>query len=633
MASKILELYRQHCLQLITAALQKVVGRPPTLVTDADQFQKQVIDPAWQALPLPLRLQGRLKLRWDDFLLEGRKEVFRAADGKLTLKPDAAARLEALAQRLFGETASARSMASPAAAATAAGTTVGLGIDLGTTCSAVAHLDAQRRPVSIPNTAGDLLTPSVVLFKEEGTAVGREAVQAAVTQPHRVADGAKRDLGSRAYRRRINGDYLPPEVITSLILRHLRANAERRLGAARKAVIAVPACFDEARRRATMDAGRLAGLEVLDILNEPMAAALAHGYRLGLLAPDGKAAAAGPRRVLVFDLGGGIFDVTVVEIEGRAFRALATGGDVALGGKDWDDQLLAYAAERFKARHREDPRHDLASLQQLAQAAEAAKEALSEHAQAAIHVNHRGTPMVVEVTRTAFEQATVVLLGRALTTTENVVRHSGLKWQNIDTILLAGGAARMPMVQRMLGELAGKQAEQVVLPRDAVARGAALYANLLLKKQGQRTSAPAFTVTNINSHSLGIVGFDRQLDRYRNQILIPKNTPLPTTVSGTFKTYKDNQTNVTVRIVEGESERPEACIEVGTFSIGNLPPNLPAGSPVQVSYTYHGNGRLKVTAGLKGQNRRVTMMCDRENDLDKEEMQLWVRCLANQEVE
>src|SRR5438105_2908901 len=159
MASKILDLYQHHCLKLIAAALQKVVGQSPLLVTDAERFRKQVIDPGWQTLPLPLRLQGRQKLRWDDFLLEGRKEVFRAADGKLALKPDAAARLQALAQKLFG--------ARPATTPAPAGAAVGLGIDLGTTCSVVAHLDAHHRPVSIPNAAGDLLTPSVVLFKED----------------------------------------------------------------------------------------------------------------------------------------------------------------------------------------------------------------------------------------------------------------------------------------------------------------------------------------------------------------------------------------------------------------------------------------------------------------------------------
>src|SRR6185437_9410592 len=200
----------------------------------------------------------------------------------------------------------------------AAGKAPAVGIDLGTTYSVVAYLDSQGRPVSIPNAGGDILTPSVVLFDQDGTVVGREAVLAAALEPDRVADCVKRDMGARHYRKKINGELLPPEVISSYILRKLRTDAERKLGPITKAVITVPAYFDEALRRATMDAGRLAGLEVLDIVNEPTAAAIVYGYQEGFLDRSGQMKAGETVRVLVYDLGGGTFDVTVVEMSSQS---------------------------------------------------------------------------------------------------------------------------------------------------------------------------------------------------------------------------------------------------------------------------------------------------------------------------
>src|SRR5262249_36217189 len=256
-----------------------------------------------------------------------------------------------------------------------------VGIDLGTTYSVVAHLDAHGRPISIPNSAGDLLTASVILFEESGPVVGKEAVLAAAMEPEKIAECVKRDMGSRAYRKKINGEVLPPEVISSVVLKSLKADAERKLGPVRKAVITVPAYFDEPRRRATMDAGRLAGLDVLDILNEPTAAAIAYGYQTGFLDRSGRAQGGKPLRVLAFDLGGGTFDVTIVEIRAGSFKAVATDGDVCLGGKDWDEQIVNLAAERFKKQHRVDPREDPATRQELWNNAEVVKKTLTERNQ------------------------------------------------------------------------------------------------------------------------------------------------------------------------------------------------------------------------------------------------------------
>jgi molecular chaperone DnaK len=509
-----------------------------------------------------------------------------------------------------------------------AGPGVAIGIDLGTTYSVVAHLDAHGRPISIPNSVGELLTPSVVLFEDGGVIVGKEAVQAAAMEPDRVADCVKRDMGSKAYRRKINGEFLPPEVISSFILKSLKGDAERKLGPVKKAVVTVPAYFDEGRRRATMDAGKLAGLEVLDILNEPTAAAIAYGYQLGFLDPKGNTPKDQPLRVLVYDLGGGTFDVTIVEIQGRSFKALATDGDVCLGGKDWDEKLIGIAAEQFKAQYREDPRDNPVSLQELWLAAETAKKTLTERPKAAIYVNHLGSRLKVDVTRAQFEEATAALLGRTRTTTEIVVRQAGMKWADIDQVLLVGGSTRMPMVGRMLQELSGKVPERSISPDEAVAHGAALYADLLTHGKGKSAGPPKFAITNVNSHSLGILGIDPTTQRKRNHVLIPKNTPLPYTVTKVFPTSKANQSSVLIRVLVGESERPEACTEVGTCTIRDLPPELPAGWPVQVSYSYEANGRLHIAARLKGHQAGVKTDFFRDNSISDDELTLWVEYVA-----
>ncbi len=672
----LLDIYRLYCLKLIFAGLQGVVGKPKTLIVDLGQYQTHLTEAIWNTLPLPIRLMGRQKLRWDEFFAQMRPEVFLAPDGRLALRADAAQRLLTLAQRMFSEPVSAAlasaapavPMAVPVAPSSAmvakpvapppsrsakpqappsskttkpqtapppqetSGPEIAVGIDLGTTYSVVAYLDSHNRPTSIANATGEIITPSVVLFDEGGPVVGKEAVLASAMEPEKIAECVKRDMGSKYYRKRIGGELMPPEVISSIILKSLKADAERKLGPIKKAVVTVPAYFDESRRRSTIDAGRLAGLEVLDIINEPTAAAIAYGYQLGFLDPSGRSRAAKPLRVLVYDLGGGTFDVTIVEIQGNSFKAIATDGDVALGGKDWDEKLIEIAAEQFIHQHREDPRQNPVSLQEMALAAETCKKTLTERPKASMFVNHLGTRMKVEITRDQFEDATAALLGRTRTTTEIVVRQAGLTWQAIDKVLLVGGSTRMPQVARMLEELTGKPPERSVAVDEAVAHGAALYAHLLLSKQKPAAGAPMFSVTNINSHSLGIVGTDPSTGRRKNQILIPKNTPLPTAVTKVFKTHKPGQQSVIIRVVEGESERPEACIQVGTCTIAGLPPRLPAGSPVTVSYAYHTDGRLEVTGQVKGHTEAVTTTFQRENSLDAAEMQLWSQYVNTAEM-
>lgn len=507
-----------------------------------------------------------------------------------------------------------------------------VGIDLGTTFSVLAYIDPDGRPLSVLNSSGDILTPSVVLFDGDEIVVGKEAVAASALEPEKVAECVKRDMGKKAFHKTINGQTYPPEVISSLILRKLKSDAERKLGPIESAVITVPAYFDEPRRRATADAGRLAGLEVLDIVNEPTAAALAYGQRLGLLDRRGKTPDGKPLRALVYDLGGGTFDVTLVAIDDNNFRAIATDGDVLLGGKDWDEVLAKLAADRFAAQYGADPRDDPVSRQELSLAAEAAKRALTERHKTSIVVNHLGRRLKIDITREEFEEATLPLLYRTRATVQLVVKQAGLSWSEVDRILLVGGSTRMPMVARMLEELSGKVPDASLSADEAVAHGAALFARLQLDRRRPTQTPPHFTVVNVNSHSLGLLGIDPASGRKLNKVLIPKNTALPKSVSQRFRTHKANQKNIAIRVLEGESELPEACTDVGTCLIRDLPAGLPAGWPIEVRYCYEENGRLRVQGKLSGHQSAVTTEFLRVNTLSDEEFAFWHKCLEDRIV-
>ncbi|HEV3022788.1 MAG TPA: Hsp70 family protein, partial [Pirellulales bacterium] len=451
MAASIRLLLEKHGVDFLELVVRPLQGQPVDLVRDDAKYRLRVVAPAWDAAPLQVRLQDRESLRWDDFCFALRDRLFDTSGSTIALGRDWQAAVTATSrefasgdERLGLPEAEAKKSAPPPTEDI--GPPPAVGIDLGTTYSVVAHLDHQGRPTSIPNASGDILTPSVVLFDRDGTIVGKEAVLAAALEPEKVADCVKRDMGSKQYRKKINGEYLPPEVISSYVLRRLRADAERKLGPVTKAVITVPAYFDETRRRATMDAGRLAGLDVLDILNEPTAAAITYGYQEGFLDKEGRVKSGGVVRVLVYDLGGGTFDVTVVEMSDQSFKAIATDGDVRLGGKDWDEKLVEIAARRLEREVGRDPRTDAETLQDLWTAAELAKKTLSERPRATMYVNHRGKRHKLEVTRDEFEEATAPLVLRTKTTTEIVVMQAGFTWGQIDKVLVVGGSTRMPMI-------------------------------------------------------------------------------------------------------------------------------------------------------------------------------------------
>ena len=494
-----------------------------------------------------------------------------------------------------------------------------VGIDLGTTFSVISVLDDLGRPQTYTNAEGDKITPSVVFFEEENVVVGKEALKALATEAEQVAELAKRDLGNRFFHKQLSGRQFPPEALQAWILNKLRRDVEKQIGPFSKVVITVPAYFDEVRRKATQDAGYIAGLEVMDIINEPTAAAVAFGFQQGFMRPDG--AEIEKRKILVYDLGGGTFDVTVMEIGGRKFTALATDGDVQLGGKDWDQRLVDLVAEEFIRNHGVDPREDPNAHGRLWRDCEDAKRTLSARMKAAIACDYRGHAIRIEITRQQFHDLTQDLLDRTAFTTKQTLQAAGLTWNDIDRVLLVGGSSRMPAVVDMLRQISGKEPDCSVSPDEAVAHGAALHAGLLLAHHEGKS--PSFQIRNVNSHSLGIVAMDATTKRSRNAILIPRNTPLPVVARRVFKTQKAGQKSILVQIVEGESLSPDDCSPLGKCSVRDLPDNLAAQTPIEVRFRYEENGRLTVLVKIEGTDKALKHEIMRENSLTQDQLDSW----------
>ncbi len=493
-----------------------------------------------------------------------------------------------------------------------------IGIDLGTTYSAIAWLDDLGRPQTLINAEGDKVTPSAILFEGDEIVVGKEAIKALATEAEHVATCAKRQLGQRFFHQPLAGRQYPPEALQAFVLNKLRVDASRQIGPFTKAVITVPAYFDEVRRKATQDAGYIAALDVLDIINEPTAAAVAFGFAQHLQAADQPG---GVQRILVYDLGGGTFDVTVLEIEGSEFTALATDGDVRLGGQDWDQQLVDLMAEKFIDQFGLDPRADPNARGRLWRECEDAKRTLSARAKASVTCDFQGQATRAELSRDEFESRTSGLLERTRFTTEQTLAASGLDWDEIDRVLLVGGSTRMPAIRRMLRELAGQEPDTSISPDEAVAHGAALRAGFLLAKA--RGEKSRFRIRNVNSHSLGVVGTDPVTKRDRVAVLIPRNTPIPVTAKRIFKTKTSNQSSILVRVVEGESPTPGDCVPLGDCIVDKLPPHLPAQTPIEVRFAYLENGRLNVQVQVGDTQRRDNLTLLRENSLSRQQLDAW----------
>ena len=484
----------------------------------------------------------------------------------------------------------------------------------------IAYVNETGRPETIPNFEGDLLTPSVVLFDDEEVIVGREAAKARATELEKVADCPKRQIGNQVYDKMFGDRRYPPEALQGWILNKLKRDAARVAGEFQNAVITVPAYFDEVRRKATQDSGFIGGLNVLDIINEPTAAAVAYGYREGWIDIAGKVQQ--PINVLVYDLGGGTFDVTVMEVGQKRFRAIATDGDMRLGGQDWDQRLIDHVAQNFKNNFGIDPTEDSTAMGKLLRDCKEAKETLSTRSRANIECVFGSSSLKTEVTREEFEDLTLDLLDRTDFTVRQTLKAANLKWTDIDKVLLVGGSTRMPAVREMLKSLSGKEPDTSLAPDEAVAHGAALRSAMLLN---QKSSAfRPVEIKNVNSHSLGVVANEVETGIQKVAVLIPRNTPLPVVSRRVFKTHRRNQESILVQIVEGESANPEDCSQLGRCAIWDLPDTLKIGTKIEVKFAYAENGRLQIKVLVGGNtNKTFRYEIQRPNSLTQEQLDSW----------
>ncbi|RCJ00287.1 molecular chaperone DnaK [Metamycoplasma hominis] len=493
-----------------------------------------------------------------------------------------------------------------------------LGIDLGTTNSVVSVIE-NGTPKILENPNGKRTTPSVVAFKNGETIIGESAKRQLESNKDSVAS-IKRLMGTSQTVHLNNKDYKPEE-ISAMILSYMKDYADKKLGQpVKKAVITVPAYFDNAQREATKNAGIIAGLDVVRIINEPTAAALAFG-----LNKDKNE----NQKILVFDLGGGTFDVSLLEMESGTFEVLATAGDNHLGGDDWDHEIVKWMVEQIKSKYNFDPTTDKMAMARLKEEAERAKITLSEQLIANISLpflamNENGPVNVeLEITRATFESMTEHLLQRTRKPLLDVLAEAKLTWNDINEVLLVGGSTRMPAVQKLVAEVTNKKPNNSINPDEVVSVGAAIQGAILA---GEIQDVLLLDVTPL---TLGIV-----VEGDVVAPLIPRNTTIPVTKSQIFSTAVDNQTAVTIVITQGERQLARDNKILGQFNLEGIEP-APRGIPqIEVSFSIDVNGITKVTAKDKKTNKEQTITIQNTSSLSKEEVEKMVKdAEANREAD
>ena len=486
-----------------------------------------------------------------------------------------------------------------------------VGIDLGTTNSVVAVLEAGE-PIVIPNSEGARTTPSVVAFSKSGEVlVGEVAKRQAITNHDRTFRSIKRFMGQNWHSEDIDGKKYTPQEISARTLMKLKRDAEAYLGdTVTQAVITVPAYFDDAQRTATKEAGQIAGLEVLRIINEPTAAALAYGLDKG----------SQEETVLVFDLGGGTFDVSVLEIGDGVFEVKSTHGDTHLGGDDWDQRVMDWLVTQFKSAHGVDLSKDRMAIQRLKEAAEKAKIELSQVPQTQINLPFitatENGPLHLDesLTRAKFQEMTADLLERCRKPFEQAITDAGLTKGQIQHVILVGGSTRMPAVQELVQSFTGKEPNRTVNPDEVVAVGAAVQAGVL------RGDVKDILLLDVTPLSLGIETKGGVMTR-----LIERNTTIPTRRTETFTTAEDMQPSVEIHVLQGEREMALYNKTLGKFQLVDLPP-APRGVPqIEVTFDIDANGIVHVSAKDRATNKEQSMTITGQSSLSKDDINQMVK--------
>ncbi|MFD1850966.1 Hsp70 family protein [Oceanobacillus bengalensis] len=500
-----------------------------------------------------------------------------------------------------------------------------VGIDLGTTNSAVAYINANGRPEIIPNNEGERTTPSVILIENGKAIVGSVAKEAATSQIEDTIQFVKRQIGNKSFKFPISGSdhFIDAVEASAIILKKVVKDAEEALGEKiTDVVITVPAYFDDAKRNATKEAGEMIGVNVLKVINEPTAAALAY-YDIEKANVE--------QNIAIYDLGGGTFDVTIVNIHNEEIKVLATDGDSNLGGFDFDNAIFNYVADNFEKETGLDIYDDENGLQELRENAEKCKKSLTKRNKYNVPLTSQGQTVHTEITRELFNQLIESYIKRTQQIMKETINEAGLTWNDIHKVLLVGGSTRTPIISSMINNFTGIVPSKELNPDEVVALGAAVQA-AFIKTDNDTSNSENIIVRDVNSHSLGVIS-NHGRDTMMNSIILKRNSEIPCEMSREFYTMHENQKEIMLEITEGEDEDPNYVTIIGNTTI-SLPEKLPIDSPIEIKISYDQNGIVHVKA--KDSYHHVELgefTIERQSNLTKQEFQQKQQELLSLEVE